>query len=276
MASNDTGTGHTSSTGNAQDITDNLLGKMLRLDVAGDAFPEEANRNYAVPATNPFVGTTGDDEIWAYGLRNPWRNSFDRATGDLYIGDVGQGRKEEIDFQPATSTGGENYGWRLREGTIATPGVVGGPAPEGAIDPIHEYNHENSTNGGFSITGGYVYRGPIDELQGNYFFADYVTSQIWSLNYDGQEVTNFQNRTANISADEGLIGNISSFGEDAAGNLYVISLDGDVFRFDSTSEQTAIVERGSLWKFLDDGSDQGDSCAAPSSTTPRGPKGWPN
>src|SRR5690606_37151466 len=115
-AGDDQGPGHTPGTGNAQDITDNVLGKILRIDVSSDAFPEDAERNYAIPADNPFVGQEGDDEIWAYGLRNPWRNSFDRLTNDLYIADVGQNNREEINVQPASSKGGENYGWRLREG----------------------------------------------------------------------------------------------------------------------------------------------------------------
>jgi glucose/arabinose dehydrogenase len=118
----DQDTGHTTGTGNAQDITSNLLGKMLRIDPTGDDFAADTARNYAIPLTNPMragVGNpaddVGDDEIWAYGLRNPFRDSFDRATGDLWIGDVGQGSREEVDFQPGTSTGGENYGWRLRK-----------------------------------------------------------------------------------------------------------------------------------------------------------------
>ncbi len=132
----DTGGGHTAGTGNAQDTTNNLLGKMLRININGDDFPADANRNYAIPPTNPFragVGNPaddiGDDEIWAYGLRNPFRASFDRLTGDLWIGDVGQNVREEIDFQSAGSAGGANYGWRLREGRIQTPsGGVGGAA----------------------------------------------------------------------------------------------------------------------------------------------------
>ncbi len=135
--------GHTPGIGNAQDLSDNLLGKILRLDV-----DQPANgRGYGIPASNPFVGIEGDDEIWAYGLRNPWRPSFDRATGDFWIADVGQLVKEEVNFQPADSAGGENYGWRLREGTIATPTPlspetpVGGERPPGAIDPILEYEH---------------------------------------------------------------------------------------------------------------------------------------
>ncbi|MCZ6816143.1 MAG: PQQ-dependent sugar dehydrogenase, partial [Planctomycetota bacterium] len=141
---NDNDTGHTASTGNAQDVMDNLLGKILRLDVNGDDFPIDANRNYAIPPDNPFVGVAGDDEIWAYGLRNPWRASFDRRTGDFYIGDVGQREREEINVLPGSSIGGENYGWRLREGMIATPNV-GGARPPGAIDPIFDYSREGGT-----------------------------------------------------------------------------------------------------------------------------------
>ena len=155
---------HTIPQSNAQDITENWLGKMLRIDVDGDDFPADANRNYAIPASNPFVGVAGDDEIWAYGLRNPWRSSFDRQTGDLYIADVGQGDWEEINVQPAGSAGGENYGWRLREGLVATPSI-GGDKPEGAIDPIHVYQHGSGPDQGLSVSGGYVYRGPIQECR---------------------------------------------------------------------------------------------------------------
>jgi glucose/arabinose dehydrogenase len=147
--SNDSDTGHTASTGNAQDVTGNMLGKMLRVDPTGDDFPGDAARNYSIPPTNPFkagVGTPdddgGDDEIWAFGLRNPFRDSFDRMTGDLWIGDVGQGAREEIDFESAASTGGRNYGWRLREGLIATPsGGVGGTCTGTTvcIDPVYDY-----------------------------------------------------------------------------------------------------------------------------------------
>ncbi|MCZ6492810.1 MAG: PQQ-dependent sugar dehydrogenase [Planctomycetota bacterium] len=143
----------------AQDITNQLLGKMLRIDVDGDDFPKDINRNYAIPPDNPFVGVTGDDEIWAYGLRNPWRSSFDRETGDLYIADVGQNAREEIDYQPAASRGGENYGWDCEEGTECANSVspdcagtangcsCGDPT---LVNPIHEYTHSF----GFSITGG--------------------------------------------------------------------------------------------------------------------------
>lgn len=254
-AANDSGGGHTSRIGNAQDLTNNLLGKMLRIDVNGDDFLTDNNRNYAIPPSNPFVGGEGDDEIWAYGLRNPWRASFDRLTHDLYIGDVGQNAREEIDFQPASSRGGENYGWRLREGMIQTPSVGGDP-PTGAIEPIHDFPHTGAPEGGFSVTGGYVYRGPSAELQGHYFFADFVSNQVWSLRFDGANVTDFTNRTSQFSTDAGSIESISSFGEDASGNLYIVSLEGDVFRLDRVAERQELVAAGALWKYLDDGSDQ--------------------
>jgi hypothetical protein len=244
----DNGTGHTSGIGNAQDLTNNFLGKIIRVDVDVDDFPMDPGRNYAVPADNPFVGVAGDDEIWAYGLRNPYRASFDRTTGDLYIGDVGQETCEELNVQPSTSTGGENYGWRLREGTIQTP-IVGGPAPVGAIDPILDYPHPGNSERcsdpgtgyeGFAVTGGLVYRGPIAELQGRYFFADFSTEKVWSLLWDGSapssfDGTNYTDLTDHSSdprftPDLGSIGSISSFGEDAGGNLYVLDLfGGEVF-----------------------------------------------
>ncbi len=229
--SNDSDTGHTPGTGNAQDLEDNLLGKILRIDPspALDAWPDDDERNYGIPADNPFVGTAGDDEIWAYGLRNPWRNSFDRLTGDLWIGDVGQGAREEINFAPATSTGGENYGWRVREGSVATPGV-GGSAPAGAIEPLYDYTHGTGAFQGRSVTGGYVYRGPILELQGKYFFADYVNQRIWSLTRSGNTYTDLTDWTSRLRPATGTINGISSFGEDAAGNLYIVDLDGEIYR----------------------------------------------
>ena len=229
--SNDNDTGHTSGTGNGQDVTNNLLGKILRLDVNGDDFPVDSSRNYAIPPSNPFVGKAGDDEIWAYGLRNPWRPSFDRETGDLYIADVGQGQREEVNFQPSSSPGGENYGWRVMEGTRCN--FSGDPLPCNDpcfTVPIHEYSHGGAPNGGFSITGGYVYRGPRVSLQGVYFFADYITEQIWTFRYDGANKTEFTNRTAEMAPTVGAINDISSFGEDARGNLYIVDLGGEVFK----------------------------------------------
>jgi len=246
----DTGAGHTAGTGNAQDVTDNLLGKILRIDVDGDDFPADAARNYAIPPDNPFVGAAGDDEIWVYGLRNPWRVSFDQLTGDLYIGDVGQNRCEELDVQPATSAGGENYGWRLREGVIQTPtSGIGGPAPPGAVEPIFDYPHFPTLEAcsdpgegfvGFAITGGFVYRGPVAALDGRYFFADYSTGRLWSLRWDGSDPSGFDGTNyteltdhtgdPEFTPDAGTIANVSAFGEDRDLNLYVLDLDdGEVF-----------------------------------------------
>ena len=218
---------------NAQDITNNLLGKILRIDPLGN---NSSDGQYGNPGDNPFVGITGDDEIWAYGLRNPWRPSFDRETGDFYIADVGQGSLEEVNVQLASSTGGENYGWKVREGTS-------GEALEGAIDPIYEYAHGGGDLEGFSITGGYVYRGPIGELQGHYFFADYVTERIWSLKFDGSDpsthdgtnYSEFIDWTDVITTNIGSINDISSFAEDEFGNLFIIDLGGEVFRIDAAT-----------------------------------------
>jgi glucose/arabinose dehydrogenase len=249
--SDDNDIGHTPETGNAQDITDNLWGKLLRVDVDGDDFPLDPDRNYSIPSDNPFVDDVGDDEIWALGLRNPFRSSFDRMTGDLYIADVGQQRCEEINVQPAASGGGENYGWRLREGTTATQtGGVGGMRPLGAIDPIMDYPHAQtgelcSNPGadfvGAAVTGGYVYRGPISELNGRYIFADFSTAEIWSFRWDGSDPSGFDgtnyteltnhSEDPRFIPDVGSIGSVSSFGEDHAGNLYVLDLfDGEVFQ----------------------------------------------
>ena len=215
----------------AQDITNQKLGKILRIDVDADDFPSDPTRNYAIPSSNPFVGTTGDDEIWAYGLRNPWRPSFDRLTGDFYIADVGQNQREWINFQPASSAGGENYGWRVMEGTQCNFANDTLPCNDPSFtSPIHEYLHSGAPDGGFSITGGYVYRGRITELRGIYFFADYVSNQIWSFRFDGTNKTEFMNRTTQLSPDVGSVGSISSFGEDAAGNLYIVDLSGEVFK----------------------------------------------
>ena len=228
----DDDSGHTAGTGNSQDITNNLLGKMLRIDVNGDDFPADANRNFVVPPDNPFVGVTGDDEIWSYGLRNPWRPSFDRESGDLYIADVGQQLWEEIDFQPASSPGGENYGWRCREGAHDFNfGAFCGSLT--FTEPIHEYAHGGSPFR-CSITGGYVYRGcAIPSLQGTYFFADWCSRQIWSFRYDGVTLTELTDRTVELDPAGGAsIIDIASFGEDAAGEIYIVeqNITGEIFK----------------------------------------------
>jgi len=225
---------------NSQTISNNLLGKILRVDVDSDDFPGDVNRNYSIPASNPFAGQTGDDEIFAYGLRNPYRCSFDRVTDDLWIGDVGQNAREEIDVITA-GTSGQNFGWRLREGTL-------GPAVPGAIDPVYQYTRGSGDNQGFSVTGGYVYRGSIPELDGHYFFADFVTDRLWSIRFNGDnqgdfdgtnftDFTDWSDRIENAAPGQafGTVTNISSFGEDNDGNLFVVSLDGNVFRLNSIS-----------------------------------------
>lgn len=181
-----------------------LLGKLLRLDV------DTADNEYTIPADNPFVGTSGAlSEIWAYGLRNPWRFSFDRLTGDLYIADVGQNQWEEVSFQPANSSGGENYGWRVMEGTHCFQSDTCDQS--GLVLPIFEYDHSQ----GCSITGGYVYRGAqFPEMTGNYFVADYCMGTIWRLFPNGGEWL------SNIVLDSDLI--ISSFGEGFSGELYAL------------------------------------------------------
>lgn len=182
-----------------------LLGKILRLDV--DAVDGE----YSIPESNPFAVETGAlSEIWAYGLRNPWRFSFDRLTGDLYIADVGQSQWEEVSFQPAASAGGENYGWRTMEGTHCFQSETCDQT--GLVLPIFEYDHSQ----GCSITGGYVYRGTqYPEMAGNYFVADYCMGTIWRLFSDGGQWL------SSLVLDSDLI--ISSFGEDFAGELYALN-----------------------------------------------------
>jgi glucose/arabinose dehydrogenase len=190
--------------GNAQN-TSVLLGKILRLDV-------DSAEPYAVPADNPF-----GNEIWHYGLRNPWRISFDRLTGDLYIGDVGGGQWEEIDFLEAGSPGGANFGWNYREGAHDYKGN----APAGLIDPVAEYSH---SEGGCSVTGGYVYRGAMPEWNGIYLYGDYCTGLIWGLIRSGD---GWQNQ---LLFDTDV--NITSFGEDESGEVYLLGDSGEIYRLE--------------------------------------------
>lgn len=202
---------------------DNLKGKILRLDVDGGV-------PYAIPPTNPFVGVPGAlGEIFAYGMRNPWRFSIDPATGNMFIGDVGQEQREELDFI-AAGTSGQNFGWRSIEGDVCTnqPGCDCDPTHSAA--PFHVYTH---ATGGASITGGFVYRGcAMPELRGTYFFADYVRAQIWSLRYDGTTLTGLADRTAELDPAGSLdIKKVASFGLDAHGELLVLDYsDGELFR----------------------------------------------
>jgi glucose/arabinose dehydrogenase len=202
--------------GNGQNLGA-LLGKILRLDVNG-ALP------YAIPANNPFVGVAGArGEIWAYGLRNPWRFSFDRGpSGDLYIGDVGQNAREEVNAQPGTSSGGENYGWNIMEGTQCFGG--GSCNSSGLVLPVVDYPNPAD---GCAVTGGYVYRGSRAPLyRGFYFYADHCSNLIRSFRLVNGQVTNHIDWSGVLS----FVGNINSFGEDARGELYIVPHAGFIYR----------------------------------------------
>jgi glucose/arabinose dehydrogenase len=207
---------------------DSLLGKILRIDVEptqvispnyilylpivfGGNTPID-NSSYAIPSSNPYTQTSGyRGEIWALGLRNPWRFSFDRQTGDLYIGDVGQGKREEIDYQPAASPGGENYGWNIMEGSQCYNAASCDMS--GLTLPVFDYS--THSDGNCAVTGGMVYRGQdYPGMQGIYFYADYCSGRIWGLQYDGAA---WQNSLPLFDASFTL----TSFGEDEDGNLYV-------------------------------------------------------
>jgi glucose/arabinose dehydrogenase len=201
---------------------DTLLGKLLRLDVDQNA---GAPPFYGIPADNPFRGP-GDppDEVWALGLRNPWRFSFDRSTGDLWIGDVGQNQREEIDFQPASAKGGENYGWKVMEGTLCSTAdacPAGTPACDSSAftPPVLEYAH----NPHCAVTGGYVYRGGIAQIRGAYVFGDLCSGVVWAAFRQGAGFT--------VRTVAGQAPQLTTFGEDAAGELYAATLGGKLFRF---------------------------------------------
>ena len=189
--------------GNSQKL-DTLLGKILRLDV-------DSAEPYTIPADNPF-----GNEIWAYGFRNPWRISFDKASGNLYIGDVGQGEWEEIDFAPTGVPGSLNFGWKYFEGTHA----YNGTPPQGAQFelPIAEYDHGQ----GCSVTGGYVYRGAMPEWNGIYLYGDYCSGTVWGLMRSGQ---GWQEQVL-----FGAVGSITSFGQDQSGEVYIATDSGQILR----------------------------------------------
>lgn len=254
---------------NAQN-TNSLLGKMLRIDVGPEGLDFGGSGSaYSIPAGNMTVNPNGTlaspappslvvrPEIYAYGLRNPWRNSFDRLTGDLYIADVGQGAREEINVIPAGrantatlnqaagSTNGINFGWRVREGTIATPSVGSSQLRHDDVAPVFDYVRSGTSGQlpfyGRSVTGGYVYRGPTlhdfgVDLGGTYLFADYVSNQIGSFRYDvgTRALTDLRNRTSEImgSLPAGVsLSGLASFAEDGLGNVYLLNAsNGDVFR----------------------------------------------
>jgi glucose/arabinose dehydrogenase len=201
--------------------TGTLLGALLRIDVESDPVPDL----YVIPADNPLVDEPGArGEIWAFGLRNPWRFSFDRETGDLYIGDVGQESYEEINFQPAASGGGENYGWNIMEGMHCYPPPTVGCDQQGLTLPVAEYDN---ASGDCAVTGGYVYRGAqYPALQGYYLYGDYCSGRIrgFRIDPDGAAQDAFMTETGRA---------ISTFGEDEDGNLYLADYNnGILFRID--------------------------------------------
>lgn len=238
---------------NGQSV-DDLLGSILRIDVSGDDFPEDPNRNYKIPENNPFAdGVDGLPEIWNYGIRSPWGGSFDRETGDFFWGDVGQVSREEVNFERFGSEGGRNYGWRTMEGTIYGP-FDHDPDELPAFDPsftppVHDYEHSGGYGSGDSqqfegrsVSGGYVYRGPIEQLQGMYVFGDWSSRQVWAMEIDrdangglgGVVPGSLIDLTEAFDRPLGGLGGfgsgVTAFGEDATGNLYFSELSGRVFR----------------------------------------------
>lgn len=228
IATGDGGGGPFDPLNRAQSLNYNL-GKILRVDVSADRFPDDNTKyGYAIPMGNM---TEGNPEIYAYGLRNPFRNSFDRETGTFYIADVGESTREEIDIGSA----GANYGWRTFEGTHV---MYPDDPPINHTLPIYEYDH----NGGHSaVIGGYVYRGSaIDGLEGTYFFTDIVTGEYTSFRYTGTGITELTDRSAELVGPNRIFdGGVSSFGEDSAGNLYLISFNGQVGMITAVPEPAA-------------------------------------
>lgn len=209
----------------AQDDTQ-MLGKMLRVDVAVSSSPY-----WAVPPSNPNPGAPGLRAlIWAKGLRNPWRFSFDRANDDLYIGDVGQNSTEEIDYTPAPRAGALNYGWDVFEGAVCyepAPDPVCPSPPIGFTFPLYTYSHA----AGCSVTGGFVYRGcALPDLHGAYFYSDYCAGWIRTFDVVGGVAANQTDRSAELVSHGYGTGNTASFGEDARGELYIVNLDGSVWK----------------------------------------------
>jgi glucose/arabinose dehydrogenase len=231
------GMGDGGSGGDPEDRAQNvnsLLGKMLRIDVNGTS----AGLQYRIPATNPYVGLTGLDEIWSIGLRNPWRWTFDRLNGDLWIADVGQGSWEEVNRSTATSGGGRglNYGWDDMEGRHCYEPLTG-CATSGRTLPVAEFAHDVAGDNNCSITGGYVYRGArYPRLRGGYFYADYCSGRIWTIG-----ATAASPATGRELLNTTL--NIVSFGESEGGELYVVALNGTIHRLVELSRSAFVVGR---------------------------------
>lgn len=220
---------------NAGQDLNTLLGKVIRIDV--DVQP------YGIPKSNPYYGQENKrGEVWAWGFRNVWRFSFDRKTGDIYYGDVGQNKWEEVNYEPSDSPGGVNYGWRLMEASHCYNPEKDCPQ-DGLTMPIIEYPNDanymmvlgggsQADAEGCSVTGGYVYRGSeINGLQGYYLFGDYCSGNIWSFKVVDGKAVNYTNRTEEINLANGEFTTyISSFGEDANGELYIVEYNGGIYK----------------------------------------------
>ncbi len=218
-----------------QDLT-SLFGKVIRIDINGSP--------YSIPKSNPFYGIkNAREEVWAWGLRNVWRFSFDKKTGDIYYGDVGQNKWEEVNFEPASSSGGNNYGWRQMEASYCfepkenckRDGMVLPiiEYPNDAYHPAFALGRKNQLNvEGCSVTGGYVYRGKkLKGFEGVYFFGDYCSGNIWSFKVIDGKANEFKNRTEEINIADGEFTNyISSFGQDADGEIYIVDYNGAVYK----------------------------------------------
>ena len=211
----------------AQD-RDSLLGKILRVDPSTDAFPADDTRDYAIPPSNPFSGGGGAAEVYAMGLRNPFRMSVDNVTGDVFIGDVGQSAIEEVDRISSATTAVVNFGWDRREGSQPYNGGADDPS---FTPPVTEYGRSIGT----TVTGGVVYRGPVEDLQGQYIFGDFGSDTLWSVPVANLVIgsvlpaASLTVRNAAFNPDAGTIDNVVAFGTDTDGNVYIVDIGGEVF-----------------------------------------------
>ncbi|HEY7797694.1 MAG TPA: PQQ-dependent sugar dehydrogenase [Hyphomonadaceae bacterium] len=209
-----------------------LLGKILRIDPATDAFPGDAGRDYSIPTANPFATAGGLPEIYINGVRNPFRMSVDPVTGDLFIGDVGQSAREEVDRVAASATSLTNLGWNVCEGALPSVATCSG---SGFTLPVTDYPRSGAPNIGTTVTGGVVYRGPIEDLQGQYMFGDFGSNALWSVpianlvNGTVFPSASYTVRTAQFAPDVGTINNVVALGTDNDGNVYFVDIGGEVF-----------------------------------------------
>ncbi len=224
--------------GNSQNLA-SKLGKMHRITpTVGGTSPY-----YTIPASNPFVGgATTDDTIWSYGLRNPWRWCFDQENADMYIADVGQNAIEEVNYEPNGAAGGRNYGWRCTEGTSCT-GLTGCTCNGTTLTaPVRTYSH--SAAGGYSITGGRVYRGcAMPDMHGIYFYVDYSSNNSWSMRMVNGVVTEFVTRNAELQTAVGgqTVNQVAAFGEDALGEMYMADHGGGIYKIIPASGEVVCV-----------------------------------